>query len=140
MSESIAKLYSTPPRPLSQLSELSIPSAEKGTITLPPVYYTYVIVQVSKLDELADCKAKEKLKSIKYIGETSMAPSERLKNHRRELFADNPEDYSMVIYSALPNNTCISNNKSRCSSGNTPILEGHSRENFHYSNVNQRST
>jgi hypothetical protein len=34
----------------------SIPSAEKGTITLPHVYYTYVIVQLSKLDELADCK------------------------------------------------------------------------------------
>jgi hypothetical protein len=139
MANPIEKLYSTPPRPLSQLSELSIPSAEKGTITLPPVFCTYVIVQLSKLDELADCKPKERLKSIKYIGETSMAPSERLKDHRRKRFADNPEDYSMVIYSAL-HIKYISNNKSRCSSGNTPILEGLSRENSRYLNVNPRST
>jgi hypothetical protein len=101
MTDSIKILYSTPPRPLSQLSELSIPSAEKGTITLPPVFYTYVIVQLSKLDELADCKPKERLKSIKYIGETSLAPSQRLSDHRRKRFADNPDDYSMVIHFSL---------------------------------------
>jgi hypothetical protein len=69
---------------------------EKGTVKMPSNFVTYVIVKLSKLDEIQNSTTVERMKSIVYIGETSQSPQERLSEHRRAKFAHNPLDYGMV--------------------------------------------
>jgi hypothetical protein len=74
MDPTTSSIYATPPRPSSSMSQVSLPSMEKGTVKMPSNFVTYVIVKLSTLDEIVVDSAVERMKSIVYIGETSQAP------------------------------------------------------------------